>query len=215
MLPVEDDWKVRARDLLRAAQGGDDAARGQLLELYRSYLMSIAEGELTGNLRPKAGASDVVQDTLLEAHAFFARFIGDKGEEFRVWLRGILLNKLAQVHAHYNVVQKRHVGRERSLDESAPGGPLRDALPGDVSTPSGHVARDEESAWVRAAMARLPEDVRQVIHWRNWEGLPFAEIGRRLGRSEDAARMFFTRAVEALADELGGDRGERRSDGNR
>src|SRR5262249_52736165 len=139
MPPAEDDWKVHARDLLRAARGGDDAARGQLLELYRNYLMAIAEVELAGNLRPKAGASDVVQDALLEAHAFFARFIGEQGEEFRVWLRGILLNKLAQVHAHYHDVQKRHVGREQSLDESGSEGRLRDVLPGNVSTPSGQV----------------------------------------------------------------------------
>ncbi len=214
MPPAEDDWKGRARDLLRAAREGDDAARGQLLELYRKYLLTIAEGELAGNLRPKAGASDVVQDTLLEAHAFFARFIGEQGDEFRAWLRGILLNKLAQVHAHYNEVQKRQVGREQSLDASGAEGPLRDVVPGRASTPSGHAIRDEEGRQVREALARLPEDVRQVIVWRNWDGLPFAEIGRRLGRSEDAARMFFTRAVEQLAEELGGDRGDQRSDAN-
>jgi len=194
---------------LRGAQAGDDAARGQLLDCYRDYLTIIAEAELASDLRPKAGASDLVQDTLLEAHRYFARFTGEQGDEFRAWLRGILLNKLAMLHRHYHEVQKREVGREKSLEESREGGPLRNELVSDLSTPSGQVMRDEEEERVRAALARLPEQVREVILLRNWQGLSFAEIGARLGRSEDAARMFFTRALELLEDELGTDHDER------
>ena len=43
---------------------------------------------------------------------------------------------------------------------------------------------------------------RNVIVWRNWEGASFAEIGRRLGRSEDAARMLYGRAMERLQEEM-------------
>jgi len=211
-MSAAEDQKRKAQALLVAAREGDDAARGKLLELYRNYLFAIAEAELAVDLRPKAGPSDLVQDTLLEAHRFFARFAGEQGDEFRAWLRGILLNKLAQVHAHYLDVQKRAVGRERSLEETGEHGTLREGLPGKASTPSGQAARGEQEQRVKETLARLPEPVRQVIVWRNWEGLPFAEIGRRLGRSEDAARMFFTSALERFAEALGGehaDRGDR------
>jgi len=50
---------------------------------------------------------------------------------------------------------------------------------------------------------RLPEHYRQVIVWRQWEDLSFAEIASRLERSADAARMLFARAVEQLQKELG------------
>ena len=118
-MPVaEDEWKEQAQHLLRAAQDGDATARGQLLERYRKYLSSIAEAELASDLRPKAGPSDLVQDTLLEAHRYFARFDGAQGDEFRAWLRGILLNKLAQLHRHYHEAQKRAVGREVPFAET-------------------------------------------------------------------------------------------------
>jgi RNA polymerase sigma-70 factor (ECF subfamily) len=203
MAAAEDQEKDLAQELLRAAQDGDDSARGRLLDRYRAYLSAIAEAELAGDLRPKAGASDVVQDTLLEAHRCFARFEGAEGDEFRAWLRGILLNKLAQLHRHFHEVQKREIGREQSLEESGQYGALRNKVVGSDSTPSGRAAQDEDEHRVKEALARLPETVRQVIVWRNWENLPFAEIGRRLGRSEDAARMFYTTALERFATELG------------
>jgi RNA polymerase sigma-70 factor (ECF subfamily) len=210
MPAAEDHWKEQAEPLLRAAQAGDAVARGQLLELYRNYLSAIADAELANALRPKAGASDVVQDTLLEAHNFFARFEGEEGDGFRAWLRGILMNKLAQIHAHYHDVQKRQVDREQSLEESGDAGCLRDGLVAADLSPSGQVVRDEEEQHLHNILAQLPEAVRQVIVWRNWEGQSFAEIGRRLGRSEDAARMFFTRALEMLAEKLGARDADRR-----
>ncbi len=60
----------------------------------------------------------------------------------------------------------------------------------------------EEADRVDAALARLPEDHRRVIELRNREGRPFGEIGDILGRSADAARMLWFRAVERLQREL-------------
>ncbi len=194
----------RARQLLGAARAGDRAALGQLMELFRGYLLSIADEELAQLVQPKAGPSDVVQDTFLEAQGLFARFGGEQGDEFRAWLRAILLNKLSELHNRYLGAQKRQADREQSLD--APG-PLRDALAVGGSTPSARAVRREESAALADALGRLPEAHRQAIVWRNWDGLTFAEIGQRLGRSEDAARMLFGRALERLAEEVARDAG--------
>ena len=48
---------------------------------------------------------------------------------------------------------------------------------------------DEQTHRLQAAIDRLPDDYRQVIALRYHEGLAFDEVGRRLGRSADAARM--------------------------
>lgn len=191
------DWAERTRGLLVSARAGDEAALGQLLELYRHYLLAIASEEMASGLRPRLSASDVVQDAMLEAFCLFDRFQGEMGGELRAWLRAILLNKLNDVHDHH-WAQKRRVDREQSLDDSGGLGPLREALPGDASTPSGRAARNEEFEQLAEALARLPDHERQVILWRNSEQLSFAEIGRRLGRSEDAARMLFGRVLERL-----------------
>jgi RNA polymerase sigma-70 factor (ECF subfamily) len=183
-------------DLLAAARAGDADALGRLIDRFRLYLLSIADAELTGQVRPKVLPSDVVQDAFLEAVRIFDRFGGVRAEELRAWLRAILLNKVSQAHNHYLGAAKRNPDRERPLADAA------DAVPVADPTPSGEALRAEETRGLLAALERLPEAARQVIVWRNWDGLPFAEIGHRLGRTEDAARMQFVRAVERLEQEL-------------
>ncbi|HEX4613716.1 MAG TPA: sigma-70 family RNA polymerase sigma factor [Urbifossiella sp.] len=203
-MPTPESFPAQqARDLLAAARGGDRAALGRVMDLFRGYLLAIAEGELATGVRPKAQPSDMVQDAFLEAARAFDRFTGAEPEQFRAWLRTILLFKVSNTHKRYLDTAKRGPDRERSLDESGPQGTvLRDTLAGDTPTPSGAASRDEEARLVAAALDRLTQTDRQVIVWRNWDVVPFAEIGRRLGRSEDAARMLFARALERFQSEL-------------
>ena len=72
----------------------------------------------------------------------------------------------------------------------------------DYLTPGSAVSFDEQVGAMRAALDAMPEDYRQAIMLRNWERLSFAEIGQQLGRSEEAARKLWTRAVLRLGDEL-------------
>ena len=188
----------RAHALLERAKGGDSAALGDLMELFREQLLAAADSGLAPAAQAKAAASDIVQETFLEAQRLFARFRGEHAEQFRAWLRAILDFKLKEHHNRFFNSQKRQLDRERSLDH----GPLRDELPGDAKTPSSVAARNEDLAELTAAMDRLPEKYRQVIVWHHWEKLTFVEIGRRLGRSEDAARMLFGRAIARLAREM-------------
>ncbi len=199
MLPDAEEWQARARGLLPQARGGDEAALGELLELFRAYLTAIAADELASDVRPKAAASDVVQDALLEACCLFGRFRGAEAEELRAWLRAILLNKLTDLQDRYGA-QKRRVDRECSLDESGDQGPLRQLLACDSSSPSAKAIHNEQRDQLAQLVSRLSPLDQQVILWRNEEGLTFAEIGRRLGRSEDAARMAFGRVIERLQD---------------
>jgi RNA polymerase sigma-70 factor (ECF subfamily) len=60
----------------------------------------------------------------------------------------------------------------------------------------------ERAAGLQAAISRLPEDYRQVIVWRQVEDLSFEAIAERLGRSLDATRKLWWRAIQKLQDEL-------------
>jgi RNA polymerase sigma-70 factor, ECF subfamily len=188
--------------LLGAARTGDRDELGRLLTLFRPYLLSIADSEIGYELRAKTNSSDIVQDAFLEAQRALARFEGDSIEEFRAWLRAVLLHKLSDLQRYYRHSQKRAVTRENSMDASGDQGRLRDVVPSDDSTPSAAACRREEAQAVAEALNRMPDHYRQIIRWRNWEGLSFAEIGKRVGKSEDAARMLWTRAIEKLEDEL-------------
>jgi RNA polymerase sigma-70 factor (ECF subfamily) len=99
---------------------GEDADRD--LERFRSYLLLLARVRLDPLVQAKVGASDVVQQTLLEAHRDRARFRGQTVGEQAAWLRQILARNLANVLRDLRR-DKRDVAREQglqaALDESA------------------------------------------------------------------------------------------------
>jgi RNA polymerase sigma-70 factor (ECF subfamily) len=191
----------RLEQCLTKARGGSVAAQGEFLELCRKYLLLVANRELEDKLRAKGGASDLVQETLLEAHRDFAQFEGTTRAEILAWLRRILLNNLANVDRHYRQTGKRQVNREIVLADSPLGQLLKGLVDGGSSPSDSAVAREEDQA-LQQALASLPEQSRQVIHWRNGERCPFEEIGRRLGRSAEAARKIWARAIERLQELL-------------
>jgi RNA polymerase sigma-70 factor (ECF subfamily) len=116
----------------------------------------------------------------------------------------LLPHKAAKLGRRFGATAKRLLSREVSLGDNG-----RSVRPSQIAapapTPSVAVICDEQSQRLRAAIARLPDDYRQVMTLRYSEGLAFDEVGRRLGgRSADAARMLWGRAVERLKHELDG-----------
>lgn len=187
--------------LLRAALDGDESSRERIIESCRTYLLAIAQGNFDEPLRAKIGSSDIVQETCIKAHAAFSQFRGQSYAELLAWLRQSLFNNLVDIRRKYCGTQVRDVAREVPGDE--PTGPGRAAALADsLLTPSSAADLDEQVANLRAALTQLSEEYRQVIMWRNWDQLSFAEIGDRLGRSEEAARKLWTRAVAKLAEFL-------------
>jgi RNA polymerase sigma-70 factor (ECF subfamily) len=187
--------------LLRAKRG-DHAALGALLEGFRDYLLAVAGRELDAGLRARVGASDLVQDTFLKSQRAFAEFQGATEEELRGWLTQILINRCRDVRDEHLVSAKRDAHRDVPLvaDGSAIG--PADVLTVDTLTPSGHAVVDEEVAQVLSALNALPEDCRQIVWLRNWQGLSFEEIGRQTGRTAEAARKVFARSIQKLAEHL-------------
>jgi RNA polymerase sigma-70 factor (ECF subfamily) len=190
-------------ELLAAAHAGSTAARGQLLDAHRPYLLAIAAAALDCELRAKADAADLVQEALLEALLAFDRFDGGRLEQLRSWLREILLYNIGNFRRRYRTAAMRNVAREVSLPVAWPGALPGEHLTADDSTPSGQATRHERDEVLQRALARLPEHYRNVIVWHLQDNRPFAEIGRRLGRSAEAVRHLWLRALQRLSHELG------------
>ncbi len=186
--------------LLEGARCGSGEDLGRLLNLFRNYLMVMAEAKLDSAVRPKVGASDLVQETLLEAQKDFGRFRGKTTEELRGWLKQILLNNLLNQYRAWRQTQKRDLGREVFLTQAG----LHESHVATASgaSPSEIVSAREEQDRLHAALDRLPEHYRDVIVLRHREGCSFEEIGRRMNRTSDAARMLWYRAFERLGSEL-------------
>jgi RNA polymerase sigma-70 factor (ECF subfamily) len=189
---------------LAEARSGSREALGRALELCRRYLLLVAERELDADLRAKGGASDLVQQTFLEAQRDFAGFHGASEAELLAWLRHLFLHNVGKFTRHYRHTQKRSAGREVPLDAGDSSAERGGGLAAEVPSPSGQAMAHERDEALAQALARLPEDYRRVIVLRYQEERSFEEIGRLLGRSAKAARMLWTRAVERLQHELEG-----------
>jgi RNA polymerase sigma-70 factor, ECF subfamily len=183
-----------------AARAGSTEALGQLLDQFRHYLLEIANAELDAMLRNKVGASDVVQDTFLEAQRVFDRFEGETPPELRAWLRAILLNRIGTTTRYYRDAAKRQAGREVAF---APDSDRQAELEQSGPTPSRMMMAHERAAALRSAILRLPEHYRQLIVWRQMEDLSFEDIAARLGKSVEAVRKLWSRAIQQLQVELG------------
>jgi RNA polymerase sigma-70 factor (ECF subfamily) len=186
---------------LSDARAGSPEALGHALETCRRYLELVAEKELGADLRAKAGASDLVQETFLEAQRDFGRFQGGSRGEFRFWLLRILMHNVGAFTRHYRETDKRCVARETGLGvTSANAGPIYDVA-ASTATPSAKVSAREHSLALKAAVEKLPEDYRRIIRLRYEGNLTFEEIAREMGRSPEAARKVWARAMDFLRDE--------------
>jgi RNA polymerase sigma-70 factor (ECF subfamily) len=192
--------------LLQEARGGDAATLGRLLELYRRYLALLARVQIGQRLQGKVDASDLVQETFLEAHLNFARFRGTNEAQFIRWLRQILATSMANVLRRYLGTQGRDVRLEQEiqgdLDRSSV--MLDGALIAPGSSPSQQVLRRERGVLLANALGELPDDYREVIVLRHLEGLTFPEVARRMGRSLDSVDKLWMRALVRLRQILGG-----------
>jgi RNA polymerase sigma-70 factor, ECF subfamily len=202
----------RDNELYSAARTGSKTALGQLLEECRNYLLLIANRELGEGVRAKLGASDLVQETFAEAQRIFDRFEGKSSQEMRAWLVGILEFKIAQATRRFAGTEKRDVRREISLEtlsrDEWPQEPGGSAL---LGTPLSE--RAAKLAALQAAVERLPPDYRLAIEVRSYAQRPFAEVAAKLGRSTEAARRLWLRAVVRLRNELAAKDHEQRPSG--
>src|SRR5258707_4054187 len=188
---------------LAAARAGSSAALGELLESCRGYLLAIARRELDQDLQAKGSASDLVQQTFLEAQQDFARFQGTSEEELLAWLRQLLLNNLVNFTRSFRETSKRQVAQEVRLGQGSSAVPVGAELIAATESPSNVAMRRERAEAVQAALARMPEDYRRILVLRYQEQLAFEEIAQRMGRTPAAARQLWARAIERMEAELG------------
>jgi RNA polymerase sigma-70 factor (ECF subfamily) len=185
--------------LLEQARRGDAEALGQLLELHRAGLHRLAERQLGGRVAVRVAASDVIQQTFLEAHRRFGQFAGRGEREWAAWLRAILEHRVAGAIRDHALLQKRTVRREQSMDqEQGSQAGLKQGLDAGHSSPSQRAMRAEEEVRVEGALDALPEDQREAVRLRHLEGWALADIARRLNRTPAATAGLIKRGMQAL-----------------
>jgi RNA polymerase sigma-70 factor (ECF subfamily) len=193
--------------LLEALRRRDAAAQGELLMRYHPWLNLLARLQIDSQFQGKFDASDIVQQTLLEACRDLPQFRGQSEAELLAWLRQILAHVMAHEVRRYVGTQQRDLAREVSLEHleqslAQSSRRLGDLLAASASSPSQQAVRHEQEVLLAEVLARLPDDHREVIILRNLEGLSHEEVAQRMGRSVGAVRMLWVRALARVRKEV-------------
>jgi RNA polymerase sigma-70 factor (ECF subfamily) len=168
------------------------------LEQFRSYLLLLARMQLDPGPRNRIDPSDVVQQTLLEAHARAEQFHGDDSA-LAAWLRQALVNNLRDAWRALRR-ERRDVRREQSLDEAVEQSSLRleGMLADPHSSPSQQAVRNEDLLRLADALTRLPEAQREAVVLHHLQGHTLAETSVRLGRTDAAVAGLLHRGLKKL-----------------
>lgn len=155
---------------------------------------------LPGALRGKVGESDVIQEAWMAAYLGLADF-QDRGDgSFARWLRGIVSHKVAYELRRHGGTEKRDAWREARLPTDA-GSSVPDASQTSVSQGA---VRDEQAANLRRVIDELRPEHATALRLVHLEGLTLAEAGARMGKSAEAVRKIYGRALARLAERLRG-----------
>lgn len=187
--------------LVAAARRGDRAAMEALLLHWLPGLREFVRTRMSPLLRTRETSEDLVQSSCRELLAAMGDVEYRGAEAFRGWLFTAVLNKVRKRERDLRA-ERRDPRRERAID-GAPSAALPIGGPG---TPSQAAIARENAERLRAAIAGLPDEYREVLSLARLSQLPRAEIARRLGRSEASVRSLLTRALQALSERLGPDR---------
>lgn len=176
---------------------------GRSVEQYREYLHLLARLHLDPRLQGKLDASDVVQQTLMKAHAKLEQFRGQTEEELLGWLRQILANDLAGAIRKFRA-STRDVRKERSLEQGLEDSAARvdSWLAANQSSPSQQVMRHERLLLLAGALRQLPDDQRQAVELHHLRGYTVAETAAHMERTKPAVMGLIFRGLKRLRELL-------------
>jgi RNA polymerase sigma-70 factor (ECF subfamily) len=176
--------------VLREALAGSDAALDTLYERFGPRLLSFIRLKMGRSLRARLESRDILQATFLKSFQHMDDFAGQDGHSLLAWLMRIAEHEIRD-RADFHHRQQRDATQEDDLRDH----------PGLLARSRSALSRlilDERAERVETALESLSDPHRQVILLRTFEELSFPEIAGRLGKSEDACRMQFARAMTAL-----------------
>ena len=189
--------------LLQRARDGDRDAMNELFESCRAYVGFLARSHVESWIQAKVDSSDLIQQTLMEAHQGFPNFSGQTEGEWIAWLKQILKHNATDFVRRFGAA-KRRVTLEVAISNGNDSTYFRAApeLSSGGESPSQVMVRREQEIEISEALATLPDAYKEVIVLRNLQRLPFDEIAERMERSRPATQMLWMRALKKLQAQL-------------
>jgi len=153
-------------------------------------LLAFIRLKMGRSLRARMESRDILQATFAKSLLHLDDFEGGESRAFTGWLMRIAENEIRD-RVDFHGRQRRDAQRDEDI---AGYGEIARRTKSALS----RLILDQRAERLEAAIETLSEAHREVILLRAFEELSFPEIGRRLGKSEDASRMLYARAMTAL-----------------
>jgi RNA polymerase sigma-70 factor (ECF subfamily) len=193
--------------LIEQAAVGDEAAAHQLLEIHRGRLRAMIAVRLDRRLSARVDPSDVLQETMMQAHQKLPEYLRTQPIPFYPWLRRIAWENIVQLHRQHLLAQARAVTREQQLEVALPdhsAHDLAERLIAKGSSATQKMLQKEIKDRVQAALAQLDSRDREVLVLRFLEQLSIEEAAAVLDISQEAVKSRQRRALERFSEIVDG-----------
>jgi RNA polymerase sigma-70 factor (ECF subfamily) len=180
-------------ELLRAVARGDEAAFARVYDRYGAILLGL----MLRILRSRPEAEDVLQEVFLQVWQQARSFDPARGRAF-TWLATLARSRAID---RLRAVDSRERAAQRSADGGQPVAAEAEAWAEEEAI------RAERAEAVRAALAELPEEQRQVLVLAYLDGMSQSEIAaaknQPLGTVKTRTRTGLKKLSDALRSRLG------------
>lgn len=193
------DTTVELQSMLERLLAGDPRAKELLITRAYDRLLTLTRQLLGsfGRVRAEEETAGVLNDAYLRLHAALdevkptsvRQFIGLAALE----LRRVLLDRVRKMQGRGRAARPKQVGFESP--DAAGGGAAEPGVDGDES-------RLGTVLDLLSAVETLPDDEREVVDLKYFQGLTEAEAGKVLGVHEDTVKRRWAKARIRLAGKL-------------
>lgn len=204
------DTKSRLQDeaLLQQARDGDPEALANIFTKYRQRLKKMVHVRLNPQLKGRLDASDIIQDTLVEAARTLDRFLAEPSLPVYLWLRHLANEKLIEAHRRHLGAQKRDASRDLSIHGvalNATSEAVAIELICQTTSPDEAAIKEDRKRQLTAALDKMDPLDKEILTLKHFEQMSNREVAELLDISYEAAKKRYFRAILKLQRLLGDD----------
>jgi RNA polymerase sigma-70 factor (ECF subfamily) len=188
--------------LVESAAAGEQASLENLLNLYTDRLTRMICLRIDRRISARIDVEDVVQEVHMHASQHLVDYVQRPAVPFYLWLRGVAVNVLLELHRRHLGTRKRDARVEVSLQSpyalEASSQAIAKHLAESGTSPSNAAMRIEWESGLKTIVDSMPPADKEVLALRHFEQLNPRETAQVLQISEKAAGMRYIRALRKL-----------------
>lgn len=198
---MSESGQIDDLELLRTSLKGNNEAFNEVLLKHRDRLRKMIAVRMNQRLQGRLDASDVIQDTFVEASRALDAYLENPKLPVFLWLRHLAGEKLIQAHRKHLSTQKRTAEREQRIMGGTPAATsmsLAIQLAGKMTSPSQAAQKKEATDQLMDALESMNEIDREILTLRHFEQLSSRETATVLDMTNEAVKKRYVRALAKL-----------------